>query len=134
MIFVDAGAWYALAMPSDPDHAQATLFAASISEPLITSDYIVDELLTLFSVRGQRRKGIEWVHEVLERGGTELVQVNVDDFSAALRVYEQFHDKAWSFTDCTSYVVIQRLQLKQAFSFDHHFRQFGMVSVIPAEL
>ena len=131
MIFVDAGAWYALATPSDPDHAQAKLFAASIAEPFITSDYIVDELLTLFGVRRQKPRGIEWKHDVLDRGGADLVRVSDEDFTNALRIYEQFRDKEWSFTDCTSYVVIQRLQLKQAFSFDHHFRQFGIVTVVP---
>ena len=132
MIFVDAGAWYALATPSDPDHDSAKLFAASINEPFVTSDYIVDELLTLFTVRRQKSKGIEWLHDVLERGGTDLVRVGETDFGNAVRIYEQFKDKEWSFTDCTSYVLIQRLQIKKTFSFDHHFRQFGIVEVMPA--
>ena len=132
MIFVDAGAWYALATPSDPDHESAKVFTASINESFVTSDYIVDELLTLFTVRRQKPKGIEWLHEVLERGGTDLVRVNERDFSDAVRIYEQFKDKEWSFTDCTSYVLIQRLQIKKAFSFDHHFRQFGIAEVMPA--
>jgi predicted nucleic acid-binding protein len=59
MIFVDTGAWYALAIASDPDHKAAKSFVASITEPLVTSDYIVDELLTLFTVRGQKQRGIE---------------------------------------------------------------------------
>ena len=55
MIFVDTGAWYALATPSDPDHQAATAFVASSTAPLITSDYIVDELLTCL-LRGVRRQ------------------------------------------------------------------------------
>ena len=51
MIFVDTGAWYALAVPSDTDHAQAKSFLYAIDEQLITTDYIVDELLTLLTVR-----------------------------------------------------------------------------------
>jgi predicted nucleic acid-binding protein len=34
-------------------------------------------------------------------------------------------DKNWSFTDCSSKVVIQKLRLTQAFAFDHHFHQYG---------
>lgn len=132
MIFVDAGAWYALATPSDPDHDSAKLLAASINEPFVTSDYIVDELLTLFLVRRQKSKGIERLHDVLECGGTDLVRVDETDFGDAIRVYEQFKDKEWSFTDCVSYVLIQRLQLKKAFSDDRHFQQFGIVEVMPA--
>ena len=132
MIFVDAGAWYALATPLDPDHESAKLLAAAANEAFVTSDYIVDELLTLFTVARQKPKGIEWLHDVLEHGGTDLVRVSEADFQNAVRIYEQFNDKKWSFTDCTSYVLIQRLQVKRAFSFDHHFRQFGIVEVIPA--
>jgi predicted nucleic acid-binding protein len=131
MIFVDSGAWYALANPSDPDHEAAKLFVASTNETFVTSDYIVDELLTLFAVRRQKTKGIECLHDVLERGGADLVRADAADFDNALRIYQQFKDKAWSFTDCTSYVLIQRLQIKKAFSFDHHFRQFGTVEVVP---
>src|SRR4051812_19065862 len=111
MIFVDTGAWYALAIASDPDHEAAKAFVASISEPLATSDFIVDELLTLFSVRRQRAKGIDWIHDVLEQGGVDLVRLSEEDFINALRVYEQFRDKNWSFTDCTSYVAMQRLEI-----------------------
>lgn len=131
MIFVDTGAWYALATPADPDHESAKGFVASINEPLLTTDFVVDELLTLFVVRGQKSKGVEWRHEVLERGGAPLVRVLDDDFANALQIYEKFADKAWSFTDCTSYVVMQRLGIKEAFSFDRHFQQFGMVTVLP---
>lgn len=131
MIFVDTGAWYALAVPSDVDHQQAKSFLASVDEPLITTDYIVDELLTLFTVRGEKAKGIEWRHDVLAKGGVRLERVNEKDFVEALDVYELFADKEWSFTDCTSYAVIKRLRICRAFSFDHHFHQFAIVAVVP---
>jgi predicted nucleic acid-binding protein len=131
VIFVDTGAWYALAIPSDVDHEEAKSFLATIDEPLVTTDYVVDELLTLFTARGEKNKGIEWKHDVLERGGVRLERVIDTDFLGALNVYEQFSDKQWSFTDCTSYLIIQRLDIKRAFSFDHHFRQFGVVAVAP---
>jgi len=40
-------------------------------------------------------------------------------------------DQDWSFTDCAGKVVIERFSLVQAFAFDHHFRQFGNIQVIP---
>jgi predicted nucleic acid-binding protein len=45
--------------------------------------------------------------------------------------FRRFADKDWSFTDCTSCVVMQKLGITTACSFDHHFRQFGTVSVVP---
>jgi len=51
---------------------------------------------------------------------------------AAWEVFRQFRDKQWSFTDCVSRVVIERLSIPAAFAFDEHFRQFGNVAVVPA--
>lgn len=42
-----------------------------------------------------------------------------------------FHDKRWSFTDCTSKVVMEEVGCRTAIAFDEHFRQFGTVAVEP---
>jgi len=53
------------------------------------------------------------------------------DILLSWQTFCQFYDKAWSFTDCTSKVFIDKLHLQQAFAFDHHFHQFGSVEVVP---
>lgn len=68
---------------------------------------------------------------MLESGGMCMERITEGDFVQACQIYKQFCDKEWSFTDCTSYVVMQRLKITQAFSFDHHFRQFGTIAVLP---
>lgn len=57
MIFVDTGAWYAAAVPDDPDYAVAQAWLHANREPLITTDYVVDELSTLIK-RGANSKGV----------------------------------------------------------------------------
>ena len=43
-------------------------------------------------------------------------------------IFERFNqDKKWSFTDCTSKVLMERLGIVEVFSFDHHFEQMGFV-------
>jgi uncharacterized protein len=46
-------------------------------------------------------------------------------------VFKTFADKDWSFTDCTSKIVIEQLGIAQAFAFDHNFEQFGTVQIVP---
>ena len=53
------------------------------------------------------------------------------DVSDAWQTFRTFRDKRWSFTDCVSRAIMLRLGITQAFAFDHHFRQFGTVAVIP---
>jgi predicted nucleic acid-binding protein len=130
MVFVDTGAWFALSVPSDANHAAAVAFLATNQEPLVTSDYIYDELMTLFRQRRQPARAALWLAE-LRLGRAELVWVTQADVEAATDVYFRFHDKGWSFTDCVSRVIMERLRIASAFSFDQHFLQFGTVAVLP---
>ena len=49
----------------------------------------------------------------------------------AWQVFRQCGDKEWSFADCTSKVIVEKLGLATAFAFDRHFRQFGTFQVVP---
>jgi len=131
MVFVDTGAWFALSVKSDPDHVQAKKYVDQNRDPLVTTDYVVDELLTLFVVRRKKAHGTEWLRDVLHGGGVELIRIAPTDFEEASQVYEHYTDKAWSFTDCTSLVVMRKIGITKAFSFDDHFREFGTVQVVP---
>ena len=131
MVFVDTWPWFALSVASDPDHDRAKQFVAENLESLVTSDYVVDELLTLFVVRGEKAKGIEWLRDVLNNADIEVVPIDRELFEEACRIYTEFRDKDLGFTDCTSYATMNRLGIKKAFSFDYHFRQFATVQVFP---
>jgi predicted nucleic acid-binding protein len=53
MIFVDTGAWFASVVPTDTDYHAAIAWLSTNSQPLITSDYVIDETLTLLRARGE---------------------------------------------------------------------------------
>ena len=131
MIFVDTGAWFALSVPTDLDHAAANSFVQNNREPLFSTDYFVDELLTLFRVRRQAQRTSLWMDEDYFRGGLSLIRVTTADFDRDFAIYRSFADKLWSFTDCTSFAVMERLGTTQAFAFDDHFRQLGAISILP---
>jgi len=131
MIFVDTGAWYASLVPTDPDHARAAQWLGANHSPLVTTDYVIDETLTLLRARGEKRRalllGAEFFHHEL----AEIHKITATDLDLAWKIFEQFDDKSWSFTDCTSKIVMEQLDNKVAFAFDHHFHQFGTIQVVP---
>jgi uncharacterized protein len=131
VIFIDTSAWYAASTVRDANHQEAKHFLASVQERLVTSDYVVDETLTLFRARGENQHALTFGTEVIDGSFAELVTIDEQDFANAWRVFQQFHDKEWSFTDCTSRIVMERLGVRRAFAFDDHFRQFGTVAVVP---
>jgi len=64
-------------------------------------------------------------------GLAEIHKITAADLSLAWKTFEQFDDKGWSFTDCTSKVVMEELGITTAFTFDQHFKQFGTIQVVP---
>ena len=131
MIFVDSGAWFALVAPSDPHHQRAVRWFEGNREPLLTTDYIVDETLTLFRARREPVRALKIGADFFEGELANIHYTKIDEIRDAWNVFRRFTDKAWSFTDCVSYVVMQKLGIVTACSFDEHFRQFGTVAVVP---
>jgi len=131
MIFVDTGAWYASLVPTDPQHAIAVQWLAANHSPLLTTDYVIDETLTLLRARGERKRALLLGARFFDLGLAEIHKITPADLVLAWTVFEQFDDKDWSFTDCTSKVVMEQLNIEVAFAFDHHFQQFGTIQVVP---
>jgi uncharacterized protein len=131
MIFVDSGAWFAVYSLRDVNHPLAMSTIRAIREPTVTTDYVVDETLTLLRARGENHRAMVFGNRVVEGGWAKIVKINDSDFAEAWQIFKSFTDKEWSFTDCASRVVMERLGIKKAFAFDDHFRQFGTVSVVP---
>ena len=131
MIFVDTGAWFASVVPTDTDHSAAAGWLRRNREPLITTDYVVDETLTLLKARGEMRRALALGREFFEGRVALVYHLSEADVALTWQVFQRFSDKDWSFTDCASKVVIEKLALTRAFAFDHHFRQFGGIVVVP---
>lgn len=131
MIFVDTGAWFAQAVRVDINHVAAIRWFTANQEPLLTTDYVVDETLTLLRSRRQNPAALALGRQFFSGQLATIYYLTPADIRAAWQTFEQFADKEWSFTDCSSKVVMGQLGLAQAFAFDQHFQQFGTVQVVP---
>jgi predicted nucleic acid-binding protein len=131
VIFIDTSAWYSASSSRDANHSTAKEFFAALQEPFVTTDFVVDETLTLFRMRGENRHALEFGAAVIDARFAEIVEVESQDFCRAWQMFRDYHDKKWSFTDCTSFVVMERMGITRAFAFDDHFRQLGKVTVVP---
>ena len=100
-------------------------------QPLVTTDYVLDELFTILKLRESHRVAAAAGIALLDQSVTRLETIGEPDFRAAWEVFQQYGDKGWSFTDCTSRVVMQRLGVTHAFAFDSHFEEFGTVVRAP---
>ncbi len=131
MILVDTGAWYAMVIESDPDHQMAADWFKQNTEQLAVTDYIIDELLTLLRSRGAGIKAIELGEIFFETDDVVIHVLTGTDLRNSWRIYREYQDKEWSFTDCSSKYICEKYGITKAVSFDRHFRQFGSVTVLP---
>jgi len=116
----------------DRNHRSAAAFLRQQSEPgaeplrLVLSDYVFDETVTTLRMHSRR-------HEVAVRAGRairesqtlKMVRIEVPVFEAAWERFQEREDKSWSFTDCTSFILMESLDIRRALSFDDNFRQAG---------
>ena len=131
-IFTDTSAWYALADTSDAHHHAASQFVDALSIPLVTSTYILDETVTLLRMHMGHSVACHFGEKLRLEQIARLIRITEQDEQRAWEIFVRYHDKEFSFTDCTSFALMERLQIDTAFAFDTHFLQYGKFVVMPS--
>ena len=129
MIFVDTSAWYALKATEDRFHDDAVRFhdvlVTGRHGSLVVSDYVVDETATLLMATKGGETAVGFLDEVLQSKSVRLIWIEPQLFHEAARGFKSGSDRGWSFTDCTSFELMHRLKIREAFAFDRHFSEAG---------
>jgi predicted nucleic acid-binding protein len=100
VVFVDTGVWFALLVAKDPNHQRTTEWFDTLSEQVITSDYVVDETLTLLMMRGERNKAMEFGTLVIVGSLAILHKISEDQFNRSWILFQKLSGAGLSFTDC----------------------------------
>ena len=125
-VFVDTAGYFALADHRDGNHSAAlnvlrlltTLHARSF-----TSNFVVAELHGLLLNRAGRDLAARILAEI-DSSTITIVRVSRKD-----EIIQQYADKEFSLVDATSFAIMERLRISQAFTFDQHFAQFGFTLI-----
>jgi predicted nucleic acid-binding protein len=132
-VFVDTGFWIALLNEDDDLHSQAQILAESLqSSHWITTEMVLTELLNFLGSKGKniRRAAVTFVDRLGKSPDVTILRQTSAQFSSALSLYSQRPDKAWSLTDCASFLVMKKAGLTEALAYDLHFEQAGFVALL----
>jgi uncharacterized protein len=127
-LFVDTAGWMMLADAADPKHdAARTERDAHLKTGglLVSTDYVMDETLTLIRMRLGIDAAERWWNQV--DGSPRLKWESIDGLRAerARAWFFRWRDKGFSFTDCSSFAVMKERRIRVALTGDHHFVQAG---------
>ena len=130
-LFVDTAGWVACADAADPAHKQSAATRDRCLEQgglLVTTAYITDETLTFIRLRLGLDAAETWWRQVEGSARVRWEFVSLDRAEKARGLFFRYRDKDFSFTDCTSFVVMRELKLREALTTDRHFEQAGFAA------
>jgi predicted nucleic acid-binding protein len=129
-VFIDSGYLIALDIRNDERHAETSRHWREFvrtGPQLVTTNLVLAEVLAFFQSRGLHEKGVELGRRLLRSDYVRLVYADEGLCRAGFEYLEAHGDKQYSFTDCVSFVLMNRLHIRQALAFDRHFEQAGFV-------
>ncbi len=60
----------------------------------------------------------------------EVIHITESIEEKAWQIFKRYSDKTFSFTDCTSFIIMQQLGITDVFTNDHDFEQMGFVILL----
>jgi uncharacterized protein len=127
-VFVDTGAWVALALVRDPLHeraAQAWDEIAAAGARIHTSVPVVLETFTFLDRNAMRDVALAWKDSLDSLKRFKVLDCRRTDMEGAWAWFKRKDLHKLSAVDATSFVLMTRARIRFAFAFDHHFAAAG---------
>jgi len=134
-LFVDTAGWMAMADGKDPLHTSSLAARDQWLEQgglLSISNYVVDETLTLIRIRLGMNAAERWWEVVSQSPRCRTEWITPDRKEKAIRWFFKWQDQSFSFTDCTSFVVMRELGIEKVLTADRHFITAGF-EILPCD-
>jgi uncharacterized protein len=129
-LFVDTWGWVVLEDSRDPFHQAASLTyaeAAKSSGNVFTTNFVLDETLSLLFRRRPFDEAERFARGLLTSPFIGIEEITQARFRKAFDLRLTFRDKPdISFTDLTTMIVAQDLNVTDILSGDRHFIQAGL--------
>jgi predicted nucleic acid-binding protein len=131
--FADTSFFFALAAKRDRTHEPAVKTFTRLlrsQRPLVTTDYVLDETLTLTKARTSVEVALALLDRIESSPALRIEYITHDRFAAAKAFFRKHADHGYSFTDCTSFVLMQEMQIRDALTNDRHFAEAGFRAML----
>jgi len=128
VIYLDTGAFVARYIQRDQFHERSLKSWHKLQtsgQTCFTSNFVLGETATLIGRTAGYSFAAETARRILSSSGLTLLRPEERDEFRALDLFEKYADQKVSFTDCVSFVLMQKNRLTRVFSYDRHFQWAG---------
>lgn len=130
MIFVDTSFWVALRNRRDDHHAEArNLLRSNASIPLISTNHVRGETWTFLRRRAGHASAAHFLDLITETARLHVEHLDEASEEDAIGWLRRHDEREYSFVDATSFVLMRRLGIGEAFAFDGDFAAAGFVEL-----
>lgn len=129
-VFADTMYWLALVVRQDAYHSRAMEWTKRIRGRIVTTDAVLIETASALASPPRRSAAVSLVQRLRARDDIEIVHVDPSLLDRGWQLYCDRVDKAWSWVDCNSFIIMQERGLRDAMTGDHHFEQAGFRAVL----
>ncbi len=133
-VLVDTSAIYALMARRDRNHQRARAFlsaAIGAGTRFVLADVVFAETMTLIRAHHGAAMAIRIGRDLRSSALYQWQALGAEDERATWAIFQQYDDKAWSYTDCALLALGRRLGLPEVFAFDAHFDQMPGMAALP---
>lgn len=129
-VFVDTSGWYELAVAENPVHLQVAAALRVPDTKFVTSTFVLHELVALLVSRRRYAMAAQTVAGIRSAPEVRMEHPDAVEEAAAWRLFLDRPGKCYTLTDCLSFVIMRRLGISEAITFDSHFGQEGF-TILP---
>jgi uncharacterized protein len=130
-VFVDTGAWFALADQSDSHHTEAAAVYSQLLQTgsLLTTNLVIAETYTLIRRALGQGAALRFLENIAASPRIAVVYSDARLESIAEGLLRKYHDQDFSYTDAVSFAAMRECAVSRAFAFDKHFFTAGFALI-----
>jgi predicted nucleic acid-binding protein len=128
--FADTFYYLAVLHQDDAGHARAWELSGRLTGATVTTAWVLSELADGLAAPATRGGFARLLTSLRADPTCIILPASQDLFERGLDLYQERPDKAWTLTDCISFVVMEERGIRDALTGDHHFEQAGFTALL----
>ncbi|MBW3623208.1 MAG: hypothetical protein KY468_07330 [Armatimonadetes bacterium] len=132
-VLVEAGGWLSVLISTDRYHERGSRYFQELIHRrtrFFTTDFILDEVITRLRYDVGHSIALQFldlIHESEASGILVIHSIIQEDWGRAEAIFRQYKESKLSFTDCTTFAILEKHPVEEVFGYDQHFEMMGHI-------